>query len=110
MQIEKIKESLIKEKENLEKQIKYYQSEDPFLSEDRDMTSTLDDDITENEGHDRLTAAKNELVGQLDKLNSTLERIDEGTYGVCSKCGEPIPGERLTAMPTAQFCMNHEKN
>ncbi|OGY27529.1 MAG: hypothetical protein A3F33_01025 [Candidatus Woykebacteria bacterium RIFCSPHIGHO2_12_FULL_43_10] len=110
MEIEKIKENLIREKENLEKQIKYYQSEDPFLTEDRDMTSTLDDDITENEGHDRITAAKNELVAQLGKLNNALERVYQGTYGICTKCGTQISEERLSVMPTAQLCMDCEKS
>lgn len=109
MELTRIKQTLLSDKENLEKQISYYQKEDPYLSEDRDMTSTLDDDITENEGHDRITAARNELITQLEKVNRALDRIESGTYGTCRKCGEKIPEERLNIMPTADLCMNDEK-
>lgn len=108
MEKSKIKDIILGEKEKLEKQIRYYESEDPFLVEDRDWTSTLDDDITENEGHDRITAAKNELIGQLKKVDKALKRIEEGQYGVCSKCSSKIPQERLLIMPTAEVCVSCE--
>lgn len=34
-------------------------------------------------------------------IEEALERIRQGTYGVCKKCGELIPRERLEAVPTA---------
>jgi DnaK suppressor protein len=108
MDLEKIKEQLLAQKENLEKQAAYYQSEDPYLSENRDMTSTLDDDITENEGHDRITAARNETISSLNSVNRTLERLEAGTYGKCVRCGKEISAERLLIMPTAELCMDDE--
>jgi DnaK suppressor protein len=33
-----------------------------------------------------------------------LARIEEGRFGVCSVCGDPIPVERLEAIPTAERC------
>jgi DnaK suppressor protein len=42
-----------------------------------------------------------------DKLNAiddALERIQEGSYGVCEDCGERIPVGRLEAMPFATTC------
>lgn len=106
----KIKNLLLEEKENLEKQIKYYQSEDPYLLEDRDNTSTLDDDITENEGHDRIVAAQNQLISQLDKVNKALSRLEKGDYGVCKKCSQKIPENRLVIMPAADLCISCETN
>lgn len=35
-----------------------------------------------------------------------LERLAEGTYGVCEQCGEPINSARLEALPTARLCMS----
>lgn len=106
----KIKKLLLEEKENLEKQIKYYQSEDPYLLEDRDATSTLDDDITENEGHDRIVATQNQLISQLDKVNKALSRLEKGEYGICKKCSRKIPENRLAIMPTADLCISCETN
>lgn len=108
MEKAKIKQNLLKDKERLEKQLQYYTDEDPFLSKDRDMTSTLDDDITENEGHDRITAVKNEVVEQLQRVKDALDRLEKGTYGVCKNCGKKISDERLSIMPTAELCMSCE--
>ncbi len=44
----------------------------------------------------------------LHELNEALKRMDNATYGVCAKCGKEIPFERLEAMPTAVFCIEHQ--
>jgi len=41
----------------------------------------------------------------LHYLNDALERIENGTYGICSVCGEEIPKERLEAVPITQHCV-----
>jgi DnaK suppressor protein len=39
------------------------------------------------------------------KIDSVLERIDDGTYGLCDECGEPIAVERLRARPETTLCI-----
>lgn len=39
---------------------------------------------------------------------AALARLDAGTYGRCEGCGEPIPDERLAAVPATRFCLGHE--
>lgn len=41
----------------------------------------------------------------LAAVHSAIERIDEGTYGICARCGKEIADERLKAMPTATLCI-----
>lgn len=41
----------------------------------------------------------------LAQITGALRRIAEGTYGRCARCGNPIPIERLEALPRAQFCV-----
>ena len=41
----------------------------------------------------------------LEQITGALNRIAEGTYGRCDKCGTPIPAERLEALPHARFCV-----
>ena len=48
-------------------------------------------------------AKERETLGQLDRA---LARIDDGTYGVCESCGEPIGKNRLMAVPHATLCMS----
>nr|WP_275581923.1 TraR/DksA C4-type zinc finger protein [Brevibacillus fulvus] len=43
----------------------------------------------------------------LREIDQALERIEQGTYGVCTVCGEPIPEERLEAFPMAMTCKEH---
>lgn len=45
------------------------------------------------------------LRGQLDDLSTALGRCDDGTYGVCQRCGQPIPAERLEMFPAAVHCV-----
>lgn len=39
------------------------------------------------------------------EIDAALERLEAGTYGVCVRCGRPIPEERLTALPYAVLCV-----
>ena len=41
----------------------------------------------------------------LHHLNEALERIDEGTYGICRSCGKEIQTKRLEAVPNATQCI-----
>ncbi|PFG36718.1 TraR/DksA family transcriptional regulator [Flavimobilis soli] len=41
----------------------------------------------------------------LDEISAALARLDDGTYGVCEACGQPIPLDRLRARPTARRCV-----
>lgn len=44
---------------------------------------------------------------QLQKTEEAIDRMDAGTYGRCLRCGEPIPFERLSALPSAEYCVRH---
>ena len=48
----------------------------------------------------RLGERESQIVADIDQA---LLRIDEGSYGVCARCGQPIPEARLEAMPTARY-------
>ncbi len=53
-----------------------------------------------------LAANQRELLLQTEKA---LRRLDDGTYGVCESCGEPIGKMRLMAFPRATLCMPCKK-
>lgn len=46
-----------------------------------------------------------EAEAQLAEIDAALVRIDSGGYGVCERCAEPIPAERLEARPAARRCV-----
>jgi len=39
----------------------------------------------------------------IEEIDEALGRIEDGTYGECSRCGKPLDEERLKAMPTAKY-------
>lgn len=41
----------------------------------------------------------------LTEVDAALERMDDGTYGICEACHEPIEKDRLLADPLVQFCL-----
>lgn len=58
------------------------------------------------------TAERAEVLALVEGLSShrnevvaALARIDAGTFGTCERCGNPIPEERLEAIPTATLCV-----
>lgn len=61
-------------------------------------TVTLDREIDYS-----LEEASNHVLGAID---AALERIDAGTYGVCTTCGRQIGDERLEAIPYATQCID----
>jgi len=42
----------------------------------------------------------------LMSLNSALQRIDDGSFGTCNSCEEPIEARRLEARPICTFCFS----
>lgn len=43
---------------------------------------------------------------ELQMIEHALQKIEEGTYGVCGECGGGIPLPRLEALPFAEYCID----
>jgi len=43
----------------------------------------------------------------LVEVNSALQRMDDGTYGICPTCNDTVEKERLLADPLVKFCLDH---
>jgi DnaK suppressor protein len=56
---------------------------------------------------DRLAqvAVHDQLQGTRADVLRALEKLDEGSYGSCDVCGDPIPEGRLEALPWAVLCV-----
>jgi DnaK suppressor protein len=54
-------------------------------------------------------AAHQQIEGMVGKINEALEKISEGTYGICESCGGPIRSERLEALPYATRCIKCQR-
>ena len=71
----------------------------------------FDDDFADRglvageQGENRVLAEH--LQAQLRHVETALARLDDGTYGTCSVCGEAISERRLEALPSTDRCIDH---
>lgn len=52
------------------------------------------------------TATARSLAASIADIDTALDRIDEGTYGTCKRCGVSIPEARLQALPATSRCVD----
>ncbi|OAN42650.1 TraR/DksA family transcriptional regulator [Microbacterium sp. H83] len=76
-----------------------------------DREGSNDDDEHDPEGvtlsseWSRLTGLADAAASELRQVDDAIERLDAGTYGICARCGRPIPAERLEVRPFATHCV-----
>jgi RNA polymerase-binding transcription factor DksA len=58
----------------------------------------------ERENDEVVQALHDRLAADIAALDTALQRVAQGTYGVCTVCGEEIAAGRLKAMPAAAKC------
>ena len=70
----------------------------PFGKREEEATETL-------ELETRLALEKR-IRNQLAEIKHALDKFEQGTYGLCDICGQPIDPARLEALPQASLCLN----
>jgi len=97
------KELLLKKKKELlekaEKTIESSISQNNEFSKDFTDQSTI---ATDKEFIFRLRDRERKLLAKIERC---LEKIEEGTYGICERCGKEIDEKRLLARPVATLCI-----
>jgi DnaK suppressor protein len=58
-----------------------------------------------NVERERDLALSAQAMAAVEDIDKALAKIDAGTYGICERCGQPIPKERLKALPYAALCV-----
>ncbi|MFA6050470.1 MAG: TraR/DksA C4-type zinc finger protein [Candidatus Paceibacterota bacterium] len=113
--LEHFKTKLLNEKTLLEKELKTVGRINPDNPDDweakpqsRDIDQAERNEVADRvEGFETNTAILNTLEIKFNEVKDALERIENGTYGICSVCGKEIEEERLEANPAATTCMTH---
>jgi RNA polymerase-binding transcription factor DksA len=70
------------------------------------ISADFAEQATEREDDDALEGQDALLAHEIAAVKSALKRIEDGSYGECTRCGEPIGEKRLEAMPEAALCIN----
>jgi RNA polymerase-binding transcription factor DksA len=64
---------------------------DEYVNEIEDINDTMDDENIDD---------------IIDMVDRALQKIDQGSYGVCDRCGREISKGRLDALPYAVYCID----
>jgi DnaK suppressor protein len=74
-----------------------------FVSSPDDLKDHLD--LSRHELNKQIAFHLNERERQMvEAINKALEKIEDGDYGLCALCEQPIAERRLEAIPTALHC------
>ncbi len=114
--IQYFKTKLQKEKDVLEEELKSVGKRNPENPKEWEASSKrIVDSADENEVADKMEELEEnqQILAQLEKqmveVEAALDRIEEGTYGVCEVGGDEIEKTRLEANSSARTCKKHMK-
>jgi DnaK suppressor protein len=88
------------------------------LEEDQQDRAESEGDMTENDSGDMSQSlftremdatVEQTLEKRLESVDRALQKIEEGTYGICDDTGEPIPRGRLEAIPEAIYTVEAQQ-
>lgn len=60
---------------------------------------------TQNENNEVMDYLGNSARTEIELIKQAIARIDNGQYGICQVCDEPISKERLEALPYSSMCI-----
>ena len=101
---------LLEERQRVQEALDYLHDENPGSIQDETQDSTADNhpgDMATVTFDRELDYTLEENEGRLlEAIDASLKRIDDGTYGMCVNCGQPIGAERLEALPWTTQCID----
>jgi RNA polymerase-binding transcription factor DksA len=84
------------------------ESEDDSTSELSSIDQHPADVGTETFEREKDISILEQVEAELADVEHALRRLEEGTYGICEACGQPIDEARLEALPAARFCLKDQ--
>jgi DnaK suppressor protein len=106
MDADRARELLEEERRRLERGLSRLQHEDDSEPADEFDPANLAADLYQDELDQGL---EEDLREQLAAVERAEQRLAEGTYGLSVQSGQPIPDERLEAVPTAELTVEEER-
>ena len=72
---------------------------------DTPLEKDFAEQATQNENNEVMDYLGNSARTEIDQIQQAIVRIDNGRYGICEVCDEPISKERLAAVPYSNSCI-----
>lgn len=103
--LEKVKKMLLEEKAKILRKLQKNMEEVNSHRDERNVGDEVDSAVS-LEMENLMNALSGMEAARLRQIEDALRRIEEGTYGYCRECGEPIEEGRLLAKPFATLCIS----
>ena len=108
--IDSLRQSLMERRAELERDLAHMESELRDLSVDQEderggVGNHFADDGSSLGEQERISTVGSDFREQVQMIDAAIERMSEGTYGICKRCGQPIHEDRLEALPFVAFCI-----
>ena len=106
------REALLRQREQLQSQIEHHDiSGSDLTGETGELVSSsadnhMGDTATETFERGLSYGLEENAEAVLAAIDGALQRIEDGTYGQCQRCGKQIAEERLEALPYAELCID----
>ena len=84
------------------------ESEDDSISELSSIAQHPADIGSETFEREKDLSILEQVEAELADVEHALRRLEDGTYGICEACGQPIDEARLEALPAARFCLKDQ--
>jgi DnaK suppressor protein len=113
-EIQELKEKLLAERKDLQAQLdeleqSSFSSDQSEISGEMGFDEEYADAGTATFERERDLSLVNNLRDLMERIDKALAKIDEGTYGLCDRCGKPIEKLRLKALPYANLCIKDKQ-
>jgi len=106
--MEKLKRDLEHRKAEIEGDVSYMAGEFKAIGVDQDdesggLGNHMADDGANVAEAERIETVSEDFQQILRLVNNALQRMEDGTYGLCQRCEKPIPRERLEVVPYVEY-------
>ncbi len=78
---------------------------DEALTEHAGLGNHMADDATDLFEQEKNLSLLHHTEHRLESVQQALRRIEQGAYGLCERCGDPIDRARLESLPSAALCL-----
>jgi len=109
-ELDDLRQRLLTEQEELQDQLTTIE-EQSFANSQSDISGEVSfDEENADAGtftfeRERDLSIENNVRDLMGKIARALARMDDGTYGICSRCGKSIEKARLKALPYVELCI-----
>jgi DnaK suppressor protein len=113
-ELQELRQRLLEERANLQAQFSEieqstFSANQSDLSGEAGFDEEFADAGTATFERERDLSLVNNLRDLTERIDKALAKMDEGTYGLCDRCGKPIEKLRLKALPYANLCIKDKQ-